>query len=153
MTQGDIDLKVVGDALEMIATCLRDLRALPQTTLAEFLADRRNPAAAESLLRRAIQAYFDLLRHLLSQTSGRGVLEYKELARAAAEHGLIRDPHLARVALQIAGFRNRLVHFYKEVTGEEMYSIVRTDLGDLERLTEEVREAVARLRGGAGQSS
>jgi uncharacterized protein YutE (UPF0331/DUF86 family) len=152
VTQGEISPKVVGDALEMIATCLRDLRALPQASLDEFLADRRNPAAAESLLRRAIQVYFDLLRHLLSKTSGRGVLEYKELARAAAEDGLIRDPHLARVALQIAGFRNRLVHFYQEVTGEEMYSIVSTDLGDLEKLAEEAREAVRRLRGGAGSS-
>jgi uncharacterized protein YutE (UPF0331/DUF86 family) len=150
MTQGAINIKVVGDALEMIASCLRDLRALPQVSLAEFLADRRNPAAAESLLRRAIQAYFDLLRHLLSKTSGRGVLEYKELARAAAEAELIRDPHLARVALQIAGFRNRLVHFYQEVTGEEMYSIVSTELGDLEKLAEEAREAVRRLSGGAG---
>jgi uncharacterized protein YutE (UPF0331/DUF86 family) len=65
----------------------------------------------------------------------------------AAEAGLIRGAHLARVALQMAGFRNRLVHFYQEVTGEELYSIVHSDLDGLEKLAEEVREVVARLRG------
>jgi len=147
MTRGTIDLKVVGDSLEVIAASLRDLRALPQSSLAEFLGDRRNPAAAESLLRRAIQAFFDLLRHLLARAYGRGVLEYKELARVAAEVGLVRDPHLAAVALQIAGFRNRLVHFYQEVTGEEMYGILQSDLADLEKLVEEVRQALGRLGG------
>jgi uncharacterized protein YutE (UPF0331/DUF86 family) len=148
MTSGEINLKVVSDSLELIATCLRDLRALPQSSLAEFLADRRNPAAAESLLRRAIQAFFDLLRHVLAKTYGQGVLEYKELAREAAKKGLIRDAHLAETALQIAGFRNRLVHFYQEITAEEMYSILCTDLGDLESLAEELRQATARLQGG-----
>jgi uncharacterized protein YutE (UPF0331/DUF86 family) len=145
MTQGKVSLKVVGDALDLIAACLRDLRALPQSSLDEFLADRRNPAAAESLLRRAIQAYFDLLRHVLARGYGVGTLEYKQLARSAAEVGLIRDPHLAQVAFQIGGFRNRLVHFYKEVTAEEMYSILRSDLDDLERLVQETREEIGRL--------
>jgi uncharacterized protein YutE (UPF0331/DUF86 family) len=146
MTGGEINLKVVSDSLELIAVCLRDLRALPQSSLAEFLADRRNPAAAESLLRRAIQAFFDLLRHILARAYGQGVLEYKELARVAAKSGLIRDVHLAEVALQIAGFRNRLVHFYQEITAEEMYSILRSDLEDLERLAEELRQAAGRLQ-------
>jgi len=147
MTRDAIDLKVVGDSLELIATSLRDLHALPQSSLAEFLADRRNPPAAESLLRRAIQAFFDLLRHLVAKSSGRGVLEYKELARIAVAEGLIRDPHLADVARQIAGFRNRLVHFYQEVTGEELYSILRSDLEDFEKLAAELRQAAGRLQG------
>jgi uncharacterized protein YutE (UPF0331/DUF86 family) len=124
MTSG----KVIGDGLETVEACLADLRLLPHTSLAEFLSDRRNPPAAESLVRRAIQALFDVLRHLLAKGYGRGVLEYKELARLAAQEGLIRDPHLAEVALQIAGFRNRLVHFYQEVTAEELYRIVVADL-------------------------
>jgi len=120
---------------------------LPQSSLAEFLADRRNPPAAESLLRRAIQAFFDLLRHLVAKSSGRGVLEYKELARVAVAEGLIRDPHLGEVARQIAGFRNRLVHFYQEITWEELYTILRSDLEDFEKLAAELRQAAGRLRG------
>lgn len=140
MTAGDINRKVVGDGLAVAETCLAELRLLPHTSLAEFLSDRRNVPAAESLLRRAIQALFDVLRHLLAKGSGRGILEYKELARLAAKTGLIRDPHLAEVAVQIAGFRNRLVHFYQEVTPEELYGILDVDLGDLEGLCQELRQ-------------
>ena len=60
MTRGPIDLKVVGDALGTVAECLEGLRSLPAGTLEEFLGDRRNPPAAESYLRRGIQALFDL---------------------------------------------------------------------------------------------
>ena len=146
MTPGGVNLKVVGDGLEAVEICLAELRILPQSSLAEFLSDRRNPPAAESLVRRAIQALFDVLRHLLAKGYGHGVLEYKELARVAAQEGLIRDPHLAQVALQIAGFRNRLVHFYQEVTAEELYKVIATDLGDLEGLSQELRQAALRFR-------
>jgi uncharacterized protein YutE (UPF0331/DUF86 family) len=147
VTRGSIDLKVVADALGTVAECLEGLRSLPAGTLAEFLGDRRNPPAAESYLRRAIQALFDLLRHLIAKTSGRGVLEYKELARLAREKGLVADERLAGVLVELAGFRNRLVHFYQEVTPEELQGIVRDQLGDLEDLTEELRRAAARLGG------
>jgi hypothetical protein len=67
MTQGTVDLKVVGDLLKILETCLGNLRALPQGSLQEFLSDQRNAPAAESLLRRAIQAFFDLLRHVVAR--------------------------------------------------------------------------------------
>jgi uncharacterized protein YutE (UPF0331/DUF86 family) len=150
MTPGEVSFKVVGDGLEIVETCLTELRSLPQSSLAEFLSDRRNPPAAESLVRRAIQALFDVLRHLLAKERGRGVLEYKQLARLAAQEGLIRDPHLAQVAIQIAGFRNRLVHFYQEVTSEELYGVlVGTDLDDLEGLARELRQASVQFQGEA----
>lgn len=147
MTSGRVDLKIAGDALETVEACLRGLRSLPVASLEEFVGDLRNPPAAESFLRRAIQALFDLLRHLLAKTSGRGVLEYKQLARLARETGLVRDPRLAGVLFQLAGFRNRLVHIYQEVTEEELYGIVRDELGDLEGLAEELRQAAIRLSG------
>jgi uncharacterized protein YutE (UPF0331/DUF86 family) len=145
MTPGRVDLKVVGDGLAIIDACVRDLRALPQGSLEEFLGDRRNPPATESLLRRAVQALFDVLRHLLAKSQGRGALEYKELARLAREAGLLQDPHLAAVAFELAGFRNRLVHFYQEVTPEELYGILRDDLGDLEAIAGEIKGAAARF--------
>jgi len=32
----------------------------------------------------------------------------------------------------MAGYRDRLVHFYEEITPKELYQIVTGDLGDLE---------------------
>jgi uncharacterized protein YutE (UPF0331/DUF86 family) len=39
----------------------------------------------------------------------------------------------------LAGYRNRLVHFYQEVTPEELYQICKEELGDVERITNAYR--------------
>lgn len=143
MTRGEVDLKSVGERLEIVKACLEDLRKLPVGSLDEFSSDFRNSNAAESLLRRAVQALFDVLRHVLAKRYGRGELEYKKLARLAVEKGLVREPRLREVLSQLAGFRNRLVHYYDEVTSEELYGIIGTKLGDLEQIVEELRVSAA----------
>ena len=145
MTRGAIDLKVVRDRLEVVTTCLADLRALPQASLEEFLSDRRNAPAADSLLRRAVEAIFDTTRHLLAKGFGVGPLEYREVARRAVEHGIISEQTLGERFVRIAGFRNRLAHHYDSVTPAELFGILSTDLPDLEALAETLRNAAARL--------
>jgi uncharacterized protein YutE (UPF0331/DUF86 family) len=145
VTPGTIDLKVVGDRLALVSDCLDGLRSLPQASVDEFLADRRNPLAADTLLRRALEALFDVARHLLSRTHGIGALEYREVARQAAERGILQDTDLARRFALMAGFRNRLVHHYDEVTPRELYEVITSHLGDVASLAETLREAAARL--------
>jgi uncharacterized protein YutE (UPF0331/DUF86 family) len=142
VTPGEID------RLEIVQVCMEDLRKLPAETFEEFAADFRNSGAAESLLRRAIEALFDLLRHLLSRKYGRGSLEYKEAARLAVEKSLVQDPRLGAVLEELAGFRNRLTHFYNEITPEELYGIVKNELGDLEQIAEELRRSTAQMSDG-----
>jgi uncharacterized protein YutE (UPF0331/DUF86 family) len=145
MTPGRIDLKVVRDRLELVAQSLADVRALPQSDLDEFTADRRNTLAADAALRRGLEAVFDFARHLLAKGLGVGSLEYREVAVKAAEHGLVSDPRLTHVMLAMAGYRNRPTHHYDEVTPEELFAIVTHDLGDLEDLAGALREAAGRL--------
>jgi uncharacterized protein YutE (UPF0331/DUF86 family) len=145
MTRGTVDLKVVHDRLGAVEKGLRDLRALPADSLEIFLEDFRNPAAAESLLRRTIEALLDTARHLLAKGFGEGSLEYKTVAQLAVEHGLIRDPEAGRKFLLIAGYRNRLTHFYDKVTPQELYGIIREELGDIERIVTELRTAAAKI--------
>jgi uncharacterized protein YutE (UPF0331/DUF86 family) len=147
VTQGKVSLKVVDDLFQVIHACLGDLRRLPVGSLDEFTQNFQTPPATESLLRRAIQALFDILRHLLAKGFGQGALEYKELARLAVEKGLIRDARLGAILRDLGGFRNRLTHFYQEVTPEELYGIVKNELGDVEQIAEELRQAAARMSG------
>lgn len=51
MTTGPVDLKLVGDRLQIVAACVAQLRALPTGSLEDFKRDFRNSAAAGSLLR------------------------------------------------------------------------------------------------------
>lgn len=145
MTPGRVSLKVVGDLFLVIKECLEALRALPSGSTEEFTSDLRNAGAAESFLRRAIQAIFDILRHLLAKGYGQGTLEYKQLARLAVEKQIVRDPRLGDILHKLAGFRNRLTHFYQEVTAEELFGIVQNQLEDLEQIADELRQAAARM--------
>jgi uncharacterized protein YutE (UPF0331/DUF86 family) len=147
MTPGTIDLKVVTDRLQLVREHLDELRTLPAGSLDEFAADRRSARAAEALLRRAIEALFDVARHVLAKAFGLGALEYREVARLCGRHGLIRDAALAGRMEQIAGFRNRLTHHYEDVTAPELFGVVSGELADLTAIAEALRSAAARFAG------
>lgn len=68
-----------------------------------------------------------------------GVSEYKETAAALREHGVLskEDADLLRL---LAGYRNRLVHFYHEVGQDELYEVCQKHLQDIERLAGAYRD-------------
>jgi uncharacterized protein YutE (UPF0331/DUF86 family) len=145
VTPGKIDLKVVEDRLGIVRDSVAALGRLPRATLEEFLSDERTAAAAESHLRRAIEALFDTARHLLSKGFGLGALEYRDVERRAHERGLVADPGLAARFEQMAGYRNRLIHFYEAVTAKELFGILRDDLHNVVSLVATFRNAAKRL--------
>ena len=109
---------------------MEGIRALPLETYAAFHSDPRNAAAAESHLRRALEALLDLGRHILAKCFGRAVTEYKDVARVLIEVGVLDDQY-GTVLRHLAGYRNRLVHFYHEVTETELYEICTSEVEDV----------------------
>ncbi len=144
MTRGPVSLKIVGDRLALARQCLADLETLAALGREAFESDRRNPAAADSFLRRAIEALFDAARHVLARRHGLAGLEYREVARLAVEHGIVADGDLAPTLLKIAGFRNRLAHYYDEVTPAELFGVITTDLDGLRAFAREIEAAAVR---------
>jgi uncharacterized protein YutE (UPF0331/DUF86 family) len=132
MTPGQISRRVVVDRIGRIETTLSDIRALSLDDEQMFRADPRNVAAAESYLRRALEALLDLGRHVLAKGFGRGVSEYKEIAQRSRELGVLL-PQEADLLEQMAGYRNRMVHFYHEISEEELYQICTRRLDDIEQ--------------------
>ncbi len=68
---------------------LERLRSLPGESLARFQEDPRTVAAAESYLRRGLEALLDLGRHILAGGFGQPVVEYKEIAIRLREKGVL----------------------------------------------------------------
>ena len=92
--------------------------------------DSRNLWTAESCLRRALEALFDIGRHILARNFGKGVSEYKEIARLLMHNGVISEQE-SNILQILAGYRNRLVHFYHEVSSQELFQICKENLGDI----------------------
>lgn len=113
------------------------IRALPLGAFESFSADSRNVASAESYLRRGLEALLDLGRHLLAKGFGIATTEYKEIAARLKETGVLTGDQAATL-LRLAGYRNRLVHFYHEVSDRELYEICSRQLSDVERATDAI---------------
>ena len=135
MTEGRISRRVIADRLEMLRDLIQQVKALPVDDRDAFFADRRNVAAAESCIRRSLEALLDLGRHILAKGFAVGVTEYKEIADGLRRHQVLRRPDADLLRI-LAGYRNRLVHFYHKVSEQELFDLCVQKLGDLEQLME-----------------
>lgn len=135
-----IDRITVKSRLARISKSIDRLERLAETPRELFLVtDSDLPAIAESHLRRSLEAMFDIGRHLLAN-SGRPELasEYKSIATGLARLGIV-PPDFEDALVSMAGYRNRLVHVYHEVSDEELYLIIQHKLGDLRRFVEAIK--------------
>ena len=130
------------ELLRFIETCVQELKPFSTITKEEFLSDKKNPPFVESYLRRSLEAVFDIGRHILAKTYGFKEIEYKTIAKELGERGVITK-ELAEVLYVMGGYRNRMVHFYREITPEELYQIVVNNLKDFDTF---IREIVAFIR-------
>jgi Uncharacterized conserved protein len=133
MTPSKVSRRVVADRLAWVERMVAEIRALPLADRDAFFADRRNLWTAESCLRRALEALLDLGRHILAKGFGIGVSEYREIAVRLEEQQVISSDEAALLRT-MAGYRNRLVHFYHEVSSEELYEVCAHRLDDLEQV-------------------
>lgn len=135
MTQ--INEKVLASKVETIRRMLGGIAGLPLEVEAFFIGDFQMVSAGESMLRRALEALLDLGRHILAKGFGQAVVEYKQIGRALGEKGVLK-PERVRLLVDMAGYRNRLTHFYDEVGPEELYGILTTRVGDIEAVLDEI---------------
>lgn len=132
-----LDEVMIRDRLDRILHWAGELEQLSSLPLQEFAASR-NTAAAESFLRRSLEAVFDVGRHLLAKLGRMDLAqEYKAIAQGLTQAGVV-DKRLGTVLVEMAGYRNRLVHFYHEVSVGELYEVVRDHRSDLIDFTKQV---------------
>jgi len=133
MTPAKIMKRVVAERTAWIREMVRSIRSLPLETQEVFLADPRNVASAESYLRRALEALHDLGRHILAKGYGEPAAEYKAVAAGLEAHSVL-TPDQALLLRKMAGYRNRMVHFYNEITPAELYQICTSHLDEIDRV-------------------
>ena len=142
MSPGSISRVVVADKVALVRRMLDGIRSLPLEDLAAFTTDPRMVAAGDSYLRRALEALLDLARHVLAKGFGRAPAEYGEVARQLGETGVVSPDLAVRLGL-MARYRNRMVHFYDEITDAELYQILTKEIGDVENVMVAVTDWVA----------
>lgn len=130
MSPSKIAKRVVVDRLDWINKMMAEIQSLPLGSYESFINDKRNIWSAESCLRRCLEALMDIGRHLLAKGFGRGVSEYKEIASGLAEVGVLTEWEGDKFRV-FAGYRNRMVHFYHEISERELFEICSSQLTDI----------------------
>lgn len=119
--------------LALLADTIARLRALDPGSFEAFRADDRNADAALRRLQVAIQILIDVGSHLVARL-GLGAPETStDLLVRLESAGKLPAGAAARFG-RIFAFRNRIVHLYDRVDDEVVYTIVASDLSDLEEL-------------------
>ena len=131
------------ELIRFIESCVEELKPFSRMTEKEFLSDRKNPPFVESYLRKALEAVFDIGRHILAKSYGFKEIEYKTIAKELGKRKVISE-ELSEVLIKMAGYRNRMVHFYREVTSEELHQIILNNMEDFNRFNREVSSFINR---------
>jgi len=131
MVREKINKKVVTDRVACIYRMLAAIKNLPLADPELFFKDPRNEAAAESYLRRTLEALLDIGRHILAKSFAEPTIEYKDIAKKLLQKNVLQNSE-GNLLLRMAGYRNRMVHFYHEITPEEIYEICRDHLDEIE---------------------
>ncbi len=139
MKELKIDKKIILERIDIIQKSLKKLKELQFLTPGKFMLGE-NFATAEHYLRYALEATFDICAHILSRIPGAQVAEYKQMAIEMGKQKIVPMEFAEKNLYKMAGYRNRLTHFYFEVTPKEMYDIIQKRLGDFEVFLKHIKK-------------
>lgn len=118
-----------------------ELQKLGMQSLDEF-ATKDGHKLAEYHLHHALEGVFHIASHILSRIPGGQATEYAESARKFGEFGLVDKEFANTTLVKMAKYRNRIVHFYAEITPEEYYNIIKNNLGDFDIFLQAVKQVL-----------
>ena len=72
----------------------------------------------------------DIGSHILSRIPGARPVSYKDIPRLLGKNKIIPAEFTDGPLTKMAGYRNRMVHFYGEITEKEIYHIVQIEIED-----------------------
>ena len=139
-----LNRKVLFNRLSEIERDISELSRFQKITLKEFISGYHF-AIAEHHLRRALEAIFDAGNHILSRlplAPGQRPETYKSIANALGRFKIVPEEFAKGPLEEMAGYRNRLIHFYDEVTPSELYEIIQHHLNDLGIFAKSLRDII-----------
>lgn len=125
-----VDRSLILARLDEIRRSVARLAQLARLSESEFAGDPDHFAIAEHHLRRALEAALDAGRHIIARQGWGRPADYRDVFDILGRRGVLPGPFAGRIR-GMAGYRNRLVHLYAEVSPDELHQVLRERLGDL----------------------
>lgn len=141
-------VKVDEDKVRKLTSELRralaNLRDLERLDRQEFLVDEHKKGSAKYHFIVAIEAAVDLCNHLISVLGLRSPESYADTFKVLEEANAF-DKKFSLRLIEMAKFRNRLVHFYFAIDDKLLYEILQEGPEDLERFLHDFSQFLKRI--------
>ena len=129
--------------LSYIEDSVKSLGRFTSMSFEEFHVNPDNFRIAFYDLRRALEAAMDIGSHVLSRIPGARATSYKEIAKLLGRNKIVPIDFADNQLGKMAGYRNRMAHFYAEISEKELYEIIQNDLGDFEVFCKYISQLVS----------
>ena len=126
-----VDRSIADRLLGLLQSYGTDLQPLHAITFAEYQGDVRTQRFAERTLQIAIEACLDLGNHIIADEGFREPPDNRSVFKILAEQGIIGDALLPRL-MDMASFRNLIVHNYGTIDHTIVYGVIQKRLTDFE---------------------
>lgn len=121
------NIKLKLQQLEEYVGDVKKLRNKPETV---FVPRSDTEILAERHIQKACQAVLDIANHIIAEEGMGAPTMYRELGLILAQHDIVTTD-MAKKMVEIASFRNRLVHEYANLDPQIVFRIVHHDIDDL----------------------
>lgn len=125
-----LNYDMIYDRIAIINKAANRLEKIRNLSLKDFIQDIDNYAIAEHNLRIALEAIFDIGRHILVKLGLGKPEDYRQVLVLLGQNHILPMDFVDRI-IGMAGYRNRLVHLYNEVSEEEIYRVIQENLDDI----------------------
>lgn len=124
-----VDKEVVQHKISVIEDNLAKLEILAELSPEDFLDKFYYIESAKHLIQVSIEAMLDIAHHVIARERFRTPKTYAEAFLILVEQGILPQKKESAF-LQMAKFRNRVVHLYHDVDDKEVYQILIRNLDD-----------------------
>jgi uncharacterized protein YutE (UPF0331/DUF86 family) len=125
-----LNKEVLRTRISYIEDSLRSLERFKGIPFNEFHSNPDNFRIVFYDLHRALEAIMDIGSHILSRIPGARPSSYKDIPRFLERYKIIPNEFATKQLTKMAGYRNRMVHFYGEISEQEIYNIIQGELQD-----------------------
>lgn len=133
--------------MQQIRVSLSILHDLRKVSYDEFVANPLFTGTAERHFQVAIQSALDIGQYLLSNLMVKQPSDYSDVFVKLGEVGIVPANFVSRL-VDMAKFRNVLVHLYLEVDSRKVYQYIQGNLDDFEAFAGYVADFVRKYEAG-----
>ncbi|MBU4251972.1 MAG: DUF86 domain-containing protein [Candidatus Omnitrophica bacterium] len=124
-----VDVSVIRRILASLNETLEHLKSKQGVFFEEYKRDRDIQAIVERKLETAIQACIDIGNHIVAQENLGSPSDYGEIFLILAQKGIINGEQAEKI-IRMAGFRNIIIHEYRDILIEKVYDVFQNRLAD-----------------------